>query len=511
MNSELKEQMRSDIELFAEKINAFEAGEVDKKAYKGFSGGFGSYAQRNGGNMLRLRMAGGRLTKDRLKFIADSVKEYGINRMKITTCQTVQFHNLEAKAAVELMEKALDVDIVTRGGGGDFPRNVMASPLSGVETGEYIDVLPWAEAAGEYLLSLVREIHMPRKLKVAFSSGPSNVTHATFRDLGFVAREDETFDVYCAGGLGPNPKLGVKVAEAIEPENIVACIDAMIAIFTKFGNYENRAKARTRYLQDVLGVDGLKEEYRKALDEALGTSVKLSAKTEELKKEADGEITDKRVIAQKQDGLYAVGYHPLGGNLPVEKPGQIYEVIKDMEGAECRLSPDGGLYIINLTAKEAKEVLAVTKDGAKTPFECSVSCIGASICQQGVRDSQELLAAMSEAVGNADLPENALPTVHVSGCPSSCGTQQVGVIGFQGGVKMVDKKPEPAFTLILNGCEYQGKEHLGEPIGAILQSRIPKFMVELGETVAKTGLGFDEWLAKNEDDFRALAAEYIAG
>lgn len=511
MNSELKEQMRSDIELFAEKINAFEAGEVDKKAYKGFSGGFGSYAQRNGGNMLRLRMAGGRLTKDRLKFIADSVKEYGINRMKITTCQTVQFHNLEAKAAVELMEKALDVDIVTRGGGGDFPRNVMASPLSGVEKGEYIDVLPWAEAAGEYLLSLVREIHMPRKLKVAFSSGPSNVTHATFRDLGFVAREDGTFDIYCAGGLGPNPKLGVKVAEAIEPENIVACIDAMIAIFTKFGNYENRAKARTRYLQDVLGVDGLKEEYRKALDEALGTSVKLSAKTEELKKEADGEITDKRVIVQKQDGLYAVSYHPLGGNLPVEKPGQIYEVIKDMEGAECRLSPDGGLYIINLTAKEAKEVLEVTKDGAKTPFECSVSCIGASICQQGVRDSQELLAAMSEAVGNADLPENALPTVHVSGCPSSCGTQQVGVIGFQGGVKMVDKKPEPAFTLILNGCEYQGKEHLGEPIGAILQSRIPAFMVELGKTVAKTGLDFEEWLAKNEDDFRALAAEYIAG
>ena len=115
MNQELKEQMRSDIALFAEKIKAFEAGEVDKKAYKGFSGGFGSYAQRSGGNMLRLRMAGGRLTKDRLAYIADSVKEYQIDRMKITTCQTIQFHNLTCDAAVELMEKALDVDIITRG------------------------------------------------------------------------------------------------------------------------------------------------------------------------------------------------------------------------------------------------------------------------------------------------------------------------------------------------------------------------------------------------------------
>ena len=85
MTSELKELMRSDIALFAEKIKAFEAGEVDKKAYKGFSGGFGSYAQRNGGNMLRLRMAGGRLTKERLAFLADSVEAYQIDLLKLTT------------------------------------------------------------------------------------------------------------------------------------------------------------------------------------------------------------------------------------------------------------------------------------------------------------------------------------------------------------------------------------------------------------------------------------------
>lgn len=509
MNQELKEQMRSDIALFAERIKAFEAGEVDKKAYKGFSGGFGSYAQRSGGNMLRLRMAGGRLTKERLAFIADSVKEYQIDRMKITTCQTIQFHNLACDTAVELMEKALDVDIVTRGGGGDFPRNVMASPLSGVQKGEYMDVLPWAEAAGEYLLTLVRDIHMPRKLKVAFSSSPSNVTHATFRDLGFVAREDGRFDVYCAGGLGPNPKLGVKVAEAIEPENIIACIDAMIAIFTQFGNYENRAKARTRYLQDVLGVDGLKAEYKKALEEKLETSEKLSVKVVEIKKEAQGEISGNRIIAQKQEGLYTVKYHPFGGNLSPEKPGQLYETIRDMQDVECRLSPDGTIYIINLNASEAETVLAVTSDGAETPFQCSVSCIGASICQQGVRDSQELLAAMIEAVEEAGLPDNALPTFHISGCPSSCGTQQVGRLGFQGGVKMIDKKPQPAFTLLIKGRDRQGEEHLGDALGAILQIEIPEFVVELGKTVAESGLDFEEWFSRNEEALRAIAAKYI--
>ena len=41
MNRDLREQMRAEIPAFAEKLRAFEAGEVDKKTYKGFSGGFG--------------------------------------------------------------------------------------------------------------------------------------------------------------------------------------------------------------------------------------------------------------------------------------------------------------------------------------------------------------------------------------------------------------------------------------------------------------------------------------
>ena len=212
------EVWREDLEEFREKTREFYAGELDKNAYKGFSGGFGSYAQRGGkASMLRLRMPGGRISKDKLKFIADSIKTYGVNKAHLTTCQTVQLHNLDEGQVCEIMEKALDHGIVTRGGGGDFPRNVMVSPLSGVEEGEYFDVLPYAEAAGEYLMTFIKRPKMPRKLKVCFSNSPKNIPHATFRDLGFAARPDGKFDVYSAGGLGNNPKMGLKVAEAVEP------------------------------------------------------------------------------------------------------------------------------------------------------------------------------------------------------------------------------------------------------------------------------------------------------
>ena len=94
---------------------------------------------------------------------------------------------------------------------------------------------------------------MPRKLKVGFSNTPANEVHATFRDLGFVAKENGIFSVYCAGGLGPNPKLGVHITDNADPNEVSLYVHAMIRLFTTYGNYESRAKSRTRYLQDTLG------------------------------------------------------------------------------------------------------------------------------------------------------------------------------------------------------------------------------------------------------------------
>ena len=143
----------------------------------------------------------------------------------------------------------------------------MCSPLSGVEMGEYFDVLPYAEAVSDYLLKNADKVTMPRKLKVGFSNSPVNVTHATFRDLGFVAAEDGTFTVYSAGGLGNNPRMGVKVAENVEPSQILYYVQAMVNTFLAYGNYENRGKARTRYMQEKLGSEGYVKAFLEKLEE----------------------------------------------------------------------------------------------------------------------------------------------------------------------------------------------------------------------------------------------------
>ncbi|MDD6039066.1 MAG: nitrite/sulfite reductase [bacterium] len=502
-----------DLDEFREKTMKFYDGEMSVAEYKGFSGGFGSYAQRGGQkHMLRLRMAGGRLTKERLKFIVEAQKKYGIDTIKITTCQSIQLHNLEAADLCELIEQAWKAGMISRGGGGDFPRNVMASPLSGVQQDEYFDVMPYAIEMGEYLMQFIKARKFPRKLKVCFSNGPKNEPHATFRDLGFVAREDGKFDVYIAGGLGNKPALGVKVAEAVEPTRILYYAKAMVETFIAHGNYENRGRARTRFMQDTLGVDGLKEAYLGKLQEALDSEnldIEITPVAVDKRTTKDL-LSDRRVVAQKQDGLYAVFYQPIGGFLPVDKLAEIYDAVKDMEAVELRLTPEEGLYFINCNSMEAQKLLALTEDGAANLFETSVACVGCTICQVGVGDSSGMLMKCVERVRKENFADGVLPQIHISGCPSSCSAHQIGAIGFRGAVKQTADGPKPAFAIGIGGTPLQGEEKLAEVGKAITVEEIPEFLVELGKLVSDAKTTYDKWSKTHEEELLALVEKYTA-
>lgn len=503
---------KEEIKEFGEKTKAYFDGEISKNEYKAYSGRYGSYAQRGGkSSMIRLRMAGGRLTKEKLRYLVDCIEKYKIQKVHLTTCQTIQLHDLGKEAVCGILESSIRNGIITLGGGGDYPRNVMAPPLSGTEEGEYFDVLPYAEEAEKYLLSFLDAEKMPRKLKVCFSGGPSNVTHATFRDLGFVAGPEGTFDVYSAGGLGPHPKIGMKMAEGIDPSRILYHICAMRRVFLEHGNYEQRSRARTRYMRDVLGDEGYRQAYLEKLEEAeKEEDLMIRPEIKRTEKKGDGtRVSGNRILSQKQEGLYTAAYHPIGGCPGPSAFGRIYDLIRGMDDVEIRIAPGGTMYLINLTGKEAEAVLQVTGDGAETAFESSVACIGAAVCQSGVRDSQELIHKAVEKVREAGISAGALPRVHISGCPSSCGAHQIGRIGFRGGVKVTEQGPVSAYEVSFFGCESQGKETLGTAAGSMPENVIPDFLAELGKEVDRSGVPYEQWERKNRGKLFEIAEKYM--
>ena len=216
-----------------------------------------------------------------------------------------------------------------------------------------------------------------------------------------------------------------------------------------------------------------------------------------------------RVYTQKQPGLYSVHCHPVGGTPDPSLFVNLYKAICEIPGAELRLCPDESFYVINCREEDLEAVLHVTEDSAKTIFEESVACIGAHVCQQGIRDSQGLLQKLVGMERNEQFADGILPKIHISGCPSSCGTHQIGVIGFRGGAKTIDKVLKPAFNLYINGSDIQGQERMGEEVGTLLEEQIPDFLCALGHAVSDSGMDFDTWFAKNPEGIKAIAASFL--
>jgi len=504
------QELRGDLRQFHEMTGKFYKGELTVPEYKAVSGGFGSYAQRGGErSMLRLRLTGGEIGKEELKFIVGSIQKYRIERTHLTTCQSLQLHDLPEENVCALIEEAFDHGIVTRGGGGDFPRNVMCSPLSGVEEGECFDVLPYAEEVTDYVLGLIHQVKLPRKLKICFENGVKNTTHATFRDMGFVACQDGTFTAYVAGGLGNQPKMGVKVAEGAMPSRVLYYVKSMVDMFTEYGEYTRRAASRSRFLQNTIGIDGIRRVFTEKLERNLAAGgLDIEIKASGIGKTGEGEISGRRVIKQKQKGLYAVYYHPYGGNPAPDFFRRLYDVIQDMDDVKVRITPEHGMYLINLTAQEAEKVLIITGDGAETMFEQSVACIGASTCQVGIGRSQELLLACLERVKKENFPDGVLPKIHISGCPSSCSAHQIGALGFRGGKKPTPEGPKFAFALYENGSDRYGEERFGTDLVNMLEEKIPDFLVALGREIAEKGMTYEQFRRDCPERLKEIAESY---
>ena len=362
------------------------------------------------------------------------------------------------------------------------------------------------------MMNFIKSVKFPRKLKVCFSNSPENYPHATFRDLGFVSNPNHTFDVYAAGGLGIKPSLGVCVAKEISPDKILYHIKAMVNTFTTYGNYENRSKARTRFMQETLGSEGLVKAYQEKLEEVTaGENLDLHITVSEITKQGTGQAAPrKRLISQRQNGLYSVFYQPVGGNLTPKKAAELYSLVAPMEDVEIRLTPEEGLYIINCNGQEAEKLLDATSDGAQTLFETSVACIGATVCQVGIGDSQAVLSACVEAARKENFADGVLPQIHISGCPSSCGTHQIGALGFRGGIRQTPQGPKPAFAVFEGGCPLQGNELLAEMGKSILAEDLPRFFTELGKMISADGSTYDKWSFLHHDKLEGLIEKYTA-
>lgn len=514
----LKSIFLEEINNFRETGHKFEKGEITRVEFKGVSGGMGVYAHRSGKEfMVRLRVASGVLSKEDLNIIYNLANKYNLEDIHLTTRQAIQFHGLSIDNICDVMIEALDNNIYTRGSGGNFPRNVAISPLSGVEIGEAFDVTPYALAVNDHFMKKINTYKLPRKLKVAFSSNDDDCAHVTANDQGFLAVKkdgEKYFKLYIGGGVGRNPKLAVEFDELVKPEDVLYHIEAITNLFIAEGDYENKAKARIRYILDRMGKDEFINCYKKHLNDVIENnkeSLKLNVGNVEIIKDGiEIDLKHNRLIPQKQQGLYSVYFQPIGGQLTLDMLIKLLELTNKMDNVEFRLSMEEGLYIRNLNGIEAKSILEITQGiGGETLLEQSVACIGVPTCQMGALDGQSTLVEIINLFRKNGATKNILPRVHISGCANSCGMHEIGKIGFSGKMKRVNNETKQVFELHIGGDLGIGKTKFGTCMGDVLKENVPSLLLEIYNAVEPTNLKFYTWLEDNNEDFVKIIKKYL--
>ncbi len=521
---EIKELNKQD-EILKLEINKLrEAGqkflnkEISVGDFKGISGGMGVYAQRGGQEfMIRFRTNSGLISMKHLKLIKNFTEKYHIEDIHFTTRQAIQLHHLSIDDICDIMEIALNHKLYTRGGGGNYPRNVTISPMSGIEKGEVFDVTEFALKVSEYFMNRITEYKLPRKLKVSMSSSDRDEAGATINDIGFIAAVENGkpyFRMYLAGGLGNNPGISIPYEKKVNPKEILYYVEAMVNLFMAEGDYTNRAKARTRYIPRRMGIDKFLEAYEEHLNNVkkeknldLNIEIELS---ETLKKYSHKLKEDFSLIHQRQDNLYTVIIHPLNGQISSENFKKIVEFMEGNSNAEARLSMTESMYIRNLNEEQAEKLLQITDEfRQKTKIQQSMSCVGIPTCQIGIEQSQSLVKNILEYIKINNISEEKLPAVYVSGCQNSCGRHQTGDIGFAGGKKRVRDKIEDVFDIYAGGMVSREKTILGTKFGTMLMSQIPEFIGELSVELEKNHMNYKEYISEKNENFIELIKKYL--
>ncbi len=528
--------VRADIELFRSYAEKFVAGEITDDQFRAQRLRRGIYSQRQGGvQMIRTKVPGGVLTAaqmDQLALIAD---EFGGGKGHLTTRQNIQYHFVPLLRVPALLHLLADVRLTTREACYNTVRNVTACPLSGLLEDEVFDVHPYARQVAFAFLHKELTDSLPRKFKIAFSGCKDDCMVGAIHDIGLraVIRDGRRgFRMVVGGGLGPLPTEAQLLDEFVPEQRLVNKCEAVIRVFSKYGNRNNKNKARLKFVVRERGFTWVKEQIEKEYEDILSGS---GIPTPEIVPESFGGFQSSppplgngdllpvvrtnghanteyerwlstNVRQQKQPGYAVVIVKVPQGNLDGQQMRGLADLVRNAGDGLLRVAIDQNLVLAYIPLRHLPRVYAALQqiglEGAGAEeIDDITTCPGAYSCNLALTKSMNLGAALAEEVRDHPDPLVRKLTIKISGCPNSCGQHWIADFGFYGNARKIDGKEVPYYQMLLGG----GYDEAGMMrFGAAIQS-IPARLAP--EAVRRV---LDHYVANRQADesFRAYVQRH---
>lgn len=511
--------VEKDIIELEQKIRRFREGTIDPEKFRSLRLARGVYGQRQQGvQMIRIKLPYGKLSPKQLLRIAAVSDAYSNGKLHLTTRQDIQIHFVSLDRTPQLWAELEKDEITLREACGNTVRNVTASPEAGIDPKEPFDVTPYADAVFRYFLRNPVGQELGRKIKIAFSSNNEDTAFVFMHDIGFIPRVNivdgkvlRGFQAFIGGGLGAQPFLAQTAETFLPPDQLIPFIEAVLRVFDRHGERAGRHKARLKYLLQKTGLEELKKLIAEEWPALKVKSFPIDAPAGRIP-EATGEIfttfrtsdQDKyrdwvasNVVAQKQDGWFAVRVRVQLGNLDTATARSFAAAAEQFSRDDIRITPSQG-FLLRFVPENALpalfralEKIGLAGAGAESTAQIT-ACPGTDTCNLGISSSTGAALALEKVIAEEfpELIHNRDIRIKISGCMNSCGQHGLAQIGFHGSSFKSGNAVIPALQVLLGGGPAgKGEGRFAEKIIKVPAKRGPVVLRTLLSDYAKHAAG----------------------
>ncbi len=468
--------------------------------------------------MLRLRLPAGEISAAQLDGLAE-IADWGAGCVHITTRANLQIRELKPRDIIKVLVRLQELGLTSRGAGADNVRNITASPNSGFDPDELIDVRPFARGLHHYILNHRDLFGLPRKFNVAFDNGGSLSTAADTNDIGFTAvrvtekslaslsgseisnlKSEIPPGIYFRvelGGISGHGDFAKDTGLLLKPSECVAVSAAMLRVFNEHGDRTNRKKARLKYLLEKWGVEKFVAETQKKLAFPLAR-LPLAACEPRRPHRKHGWLG---VHRQTQRGFNSLGAGTPVGRMTSRQMRRVAELATSYGKGELRLTVWQSFLIPHVPDAFAETTKrGLQRAGFYTEASLAtggiVACTGNKGCKYSAADTKGHAIALMKHLGDR-VPLDSPVNIHFTGCPNSCAQHYCGDIGLVGS-KLSDGSE--GYHLVLGGGMGHEQGIAREIFRGVNATEVPK----LAELILRTyqakklsGEAFVDWTRRH--------------
>ena len=464
---------------FADELDALdrkESSTISGEA-KEISKFFGIYQQQARGErgkkiddhffMIRIKApAGGGFSREQWLALDLAADEYADGTLRVTSRQGIQYHHVYGPKLAPLI-RHLNRNYrsgATLGACGDVNRNVMASPIDGLDpkyaTGAFDlafdladELAPQTTAYFQIFQSdeegrslrpinssepLYGETYLPRKFKIGFAHPTDNSIDVLTQDIGLVPVTDNgvvdgsVWDLYSGGGLGLTHNMPQTAAllglylGRVRREHIVEVVKSIAILQREHGERKNRRQARWKYTIRRLGVDAVK----KTLRDRFGIELEDSEPTALPPMDLHLGWHEQR----GGGGYYGISIE--NGRVTPALRAVIRRAVEELN-ASVRATAQQDLLLCDVKDRAALERI-LERGGLAKPESISIArrnsmaCPAKPTCGLAMTEAERILPTYLDAIETAGLGGVDV-VIRMTGCPNNCvrpPTAEIGIYGY---------------------------------------------------------------------------------